>query len=43
MDYGRYDLTLTPKISQETASNTSYMAELTPTHKAISPTCSLND
>ena len=43
MDYGRYDLTLTSKNSLETASNTSYMAELTPTHKAMSPTCSLND
>ena len=43
MDYGRYDLTLTPMISLETASNISSMAELTLTHKAMSPTCSLND
>ena len=43
MDYGRYDLTLTPTISREAASNTSYMAALTPTHKAMTPTCSLND
>ena len=43
MVYGCYDLMLTQMISIETASNTSYMTELTPTHKAMSPTCSLND